>query len=258
MYLAYFDESGDPGLTNSPTTFFVLSCVMVHHSKWQASLDALVELRRLLRKQYGIPMADEIKAIDIRQGHGALRGLRFPPARRLLAYRRLLRWADAALPDVKIFAVALDKARASANGFEPRETAWDFALERVQTKCRKEDEHAMVFPDEGHAALIRRLMRRKRRHNRVPKKWGAGSIEAQMERIIEDPSDRRSIDSYFIQLADWCSFAAHRSKYVDPRNNFPDDMWDELGDRRLLEVNKLESGPPGIKVYPPKGSGPRK
>src|SRR5690349_16107338 len=46
MYLAYFDESGDSGIVNSPTRFFVLSCVMLHHKEWKATLDGLITMRR--------------------------------------------------------------------------------------------------------------------------------------------------------------------------------------------------------------------
>lgn len=35
MHLAYFDESGDSGVTDSPTRFFVLLCVFVHQDVWR-------------------------------------------------------------------------------------------------------------------------------------------------------------------------------------------------------------------------------
>lgn len=78
---------------------------------------------------------------------------------------------------------------------------------------------------------------------------GGGSLEVLTQRIVEDPNDRQSHDSYFIQLADWNAFAAHRSKYIDPMPGVDRGMWDQLGDRRLLAVNRLAGGPPGIKVY---------
>lgn len=108
----------------------------------------------------------------------------------------------------------------------------------------------MIFPDEGHGVLIKRLIRKMRRYERVPKRWGKGSFAISTDRIIEDPNDRESNDSYFVQLADWCAFAAHRSRYVDPQPAVADDLWDLLGERRLLEVNRLSGGPLGIKYYP--------
>ena len=47
MYLTYFDESGDTGVVNSPTTWFVLNAVLVHETAWLETNEALVRLRRL-------------------------------------------------------------------------------------------------------------------------------------------------------------------------------------------------------------------
>lgn len=52
--------------------------------------------------------------------------------------------------------------------------------------------------------------------------------------------------TFFIQVADWNAYAAHRSKYVDPLNDGTETLWDELGGARLLVVNALRGGPPAI------------
>ena len=49
MYLMYVDESGDTGLANSPTRYFVLSGIVVHESRWREFINALVAFRRTLR-----------------------------------------------------------------------------------------------------------------------------------------------------------------------------------------------------------------
>jgi len=71
MYIAYIDESGDIGLVNSPTRYFVLACVLVHDSEWLNTLNQLIELRRYLRNTYGINTRTELKANDFVRGHGA-------------------------------------------------------------------------------------------------------------------------------------------------------------------------------------------
>lgn len=80
--------------------------------------------------------------------------------------------------------------------------------------------------------------------------WGNGSHEFRTERILEDPNQRKSKESYFIQLADWNALAAHRSSYIDPRLTMPDDLWDILDPVLLHEVNRVTGGPPGIVKYP--------
>lgn len=249
MYLAYFDESGDSGLHNSPTQYFVLSCVLVHQANWLESLDHLIELRRRLRDKCAIPTRPELKSTDFRKGSGALRPLRLSRYDRMQIFERIFRAVDVRFPNLTIFAVAIDKEPAAAQGREPRETAWQFALERVDRFTRPTNEPAMLFPDEGHGPFIRKLLRRMRRHHTIPRRWGGGTFSVPTGRIIEDPNDRKSHDSYFVQLADWAAYAAHRSGYIDP---LPDTtgLWDLLGGRRLLDVNKNVGGPPGIKLYP--------
>ncbi|MGH2600854.1 MAG: DUF3800 domain-containing protein, partial [Dehalococcoidia bacterium] len=37
----YVDESGDSGLTNSPTRYFVLTGLVVHELRWQAYVEQI-------------------------------------------------------------------------------------------------------------------------------------------------------------------------------------------------------------------------
>jgi hypothetical protein len=252
MYLAYFDESGDSGLVNSPTTFFVLSCVLVHQSQWLASLDALIAMRRMIKEQHGISPRPEIKSTDIRRGRGPLLPLRWSLARRMQFFANLMRYQAVQLPALTFFSVAINKAPCAEKGREPRATAWEFAIQRLHRFSSDPaiNDAVMVFPDEGHGLFIKRLMRRMRRYHRVPKRWGEGTFSIPTDRVIEDPNDRQSHDSYFTQLADWNAFAAHRSSFVDPLLGTDPGLWSLLGDRRLLAVNKLTGGPPGIVVWP--------
>lgn len=248
MYLAYLDESGDAGLVRSPTRYFVLSCILVHESNWLHTLDSLVTLRRNLQQNYGIPTRPEIKASDFRRSGGPLRDLHLSRPQRMELYRQLLQYQAHGL-NIAAFSIAIEKQSAFARGWEPRYTAWTFALQRINRFCEN-TEWAMIFPDEGHGFFIRRRLRHMRRFHYVPQHWGRGTIAFPLQRIVEDPNDRRSQDSYFIQLADWNAYAAHRSNYVDPIRSVPDDLWDELGNVLLANVNAVRGGPPGMVVYP--------
>ena len=108
MYLAYTDESGDAGFHNSPTRFFVLTCLLVHESAWQATLNQLIDMRRMLKADYGVPMRQEVKAIDIVYGRRALHGI--AKATRLSVYRSLLDRVRLQFETLS-FAVAIDKSR---------------------------------------------------------------------------------------------------------------------------------------------------
>ncbi|MFL5340056.1 MAG: DUF3800 domain-containing protein [Gemmataceae bacterium] len=253
MFLAYFDESGDsgvPGIVPSPTNYFVLSCVLVHQDVWFQTLNHLIQLRGWLRTTYGIPARPEIKSTDLRRGRGVIRPLGMNLDQRMDLFRTLIRWQNTTLPTSQVFAIAINKAPAHSRGWEPRLAAWTFAIQRLDKLCQEKNDKAIVFPDEGHGMFIRRLMRRLRRRHMIPGFFGRQTLSIPTERIIEDPNDRHSHDSYFIQLADWNAYAVHRSRYIDPRVEVPDDLWDELHDLHRTNVNRLTGGPPGIVLYP--------
>ena len=83
----------------------------------------------------------------------------------------------------------------------------------------------MVFPDEGHGAFIKRKLRQMRRYNSVAKAFGTGYFNRRADNILEDSSDRRSHESYFIQLADLNAYAASRHVYPGPM--FGKSYWEE-------------------------------
>lgn len=248
-HLAYFDESGDSGLVNSPTQYFVLACVLVPEAEWLTSLDTLVKLRSGLREHYRIKTRPEMKSTDIRRGRGPLLGLNFSLDRRMRLFRGLMIYQARNLSSLRTFAIAIHKENCAAKGRSPRETAWQFALQRVDRFCRASDSRALLFPDEGHGLFIKRLTRRFRRFQKIPGAFG-GKLNIPLLRVLEDPNDRQSHDSYFIQLADWNAYAAHRSAYVAPLASVPGDIWDALGGCRLLDVNAVRGGPPGIVHWP--------
>jgi hypothetical protein len=251
VFLAYFDESGDHGLLGSPTSWFVLSCVLLRDSDWLNTLDEQVNFRRALKTNHKIKVRDELKGSAFKRGHGAFAGLTIPRADRWALYDQVLDFYTS-LP-VRIFSVAIHKARSHARGYEPRRAAWNFALQRVDTFCKKQplenDRVAMIFPDAGHGVFIRRQLRALRRGN-VLRGYYGGTLHIPTRRIVEDPNDRESHHSYFVQMADLCAFACHRSAYVDPKPKVPRGLWARLNSVLLTDVNSVKGGPPGIVRYP--------
>lgn len=60
MYLMYVDESGDTGLVNSKTDYFVLTGLVIHELRWQLYLEQLIAFRQRLKQQYGLKLREEI------------------------------------------------------------------------------------------------------------------------------------------------------------------------------------------------------
>ncbi len=248
MYLCYFDESGDAGVgAKSPTKWFVLACTIVHESHWLETLDSLITLRRGLKATYGIPTTPEIKAQHLARGNGPLRNVL--KARRWDVYRDVI--AAQATMNIHNFAVAIDKQKAALKGYDPREDAWTFSLERINTFVSKasKGENVVVHPDGGHDEFITKRLRAIRRHHNVTGAYG-GRLKAAVNRIVEDPSGRDSRQSYFVQVADWNAYAAHRSLYLDPLPSVPATLWDALAPTHLTAVNNIRGGPSGMVIMP--------
>lgn len=249
MYFAYFDESGDSGFVNSPTDTFSLSALLLHDRDWLNALDQTIAFRRYLRDQFHISPRSELKASWIIHNKGDINSAKLNYPARMAAYKAAMRF-QRKTKLFKIFTVVVVKSRISKKTIDVRDTAWHYALQRLERFGTATKDNIHVIPDEGHGEFIKKKIRVMRRFHYAPSAFGEGSLERKAENIVEDSSDRRSTESFFIQLADLNAYAAFRK--VFPGKSFGEDIWDELGEARVSEVNHLVGGPPGIVVWPRK------
>lgn len=250
MYLCYTDESGDPGYASqgSPSRAFTLSALLVKDSDWGAILDRLKSMRGYFHQQFGVSRRIELKASHLVHRKGPFKTLGVTPANRMKMYEYAMRVQKD--PRLTVFAVLIDKPSIQKpQSIDPRFEAWKMLVERVDNFAGRASENVMLFPDAGHGYFIRKTVRRMRRHHRVASAFDPGVfLEADASRFIEDPSDRDSRDSLFIQLADLNTYAAFR--FVFPSEKMDGSYWEMIGDSRLLAVNGLRGGPDGVKVFP--------
>lgn len=214
MFMMYVDESGDPGLDGSPSPYFVLSGLVVHEVRWAPTLDALIAFRERMRAAFGLKLREEIHSAHFITKPGDLR--RIQRNDRLTILRH---FADelVGIRDLSVINVVVDKAGKPAN-YDPYIKAWEALLQRFENTMahhnfpgpRNADERGMVFPDGLELPKLRALLRRMRRYNPVPSRLGQGYRNLTLTQIVEDPSFRRSEDSYFIQAADLCAFMLYQ------------------------------------------------
>lgn len=248
MYFAYFDESGDTGMTAlSPTTTFVLSGILMHDRHWLSALDQTVAFRRYLRDQFRISPRAELKASWLIHNRGEIRDSGLSYEARMRAYLAAMRFQRKA-GVFRTFAVLIKKQAITRLPTDIRDTAWHYAIQRLERFGTANRDNVHVLPDEGHGEFIIKKIRAMRRFHYAPSAFGPEGLERKAENIVEDPSDRKSRESFFIQLADLNAYAAFRKVFPSP--NFGEHLWDELGDSRITEVNRLRGGPPGIVVWP--------
>jgi hypothetical protein len=112
MYLMYADETGDPGLLNSPTRYFVLTGLVFHELRWHEYLERLISFRHRMRALYGLKLREEIHAAAMLTTPKGL--VRIKKYDRLAIVRALIDEL-AQMPDLNIINVVVDKQDKPAN-----------------------------------------------------------------------------------------------------------------------------------------------
>ena len=197
MYLMYVDESGDVGLNNSPTRFFILSAIVIHELRWRDTLEALVEFRRELRDKKGLKMRDEIHSNEFINRPGDLK--RIKRNDRLDILKKCMDWLNGQR-HVNIFSVCVDKNGRTDDVFE---FAWHTLIMRFENTIRHKnfhgpsygDERGLVLADNTEGEKLRKLVRKMRHFNTVPNNsslYLGGYRNLKLEYVIEDPVFRDS------------------------------------------------------------------
>lgn len=220
MYLMYVDESGDVGLRNSPSTFFVLTGLVIHELRWRDTLEQLVAFRRRMRDRYGLHLREEIHAAAMITRPGDM--CRIKRHDRLAIIRE---FADelAQIADINVINIVVDK-RGKRFDFDVFEKAWATLIQRFENTTahrnfrgpQNSDERGIVLPDNTDGGKLQRLLRRMRRYNPIPNQsaYGPGYRNLRLQTIIEDPWLKDSAHSYFIQASDLCAYLMYQ--HLDP------------------------------------------
>lgn len=209
----YVDESGDSGLINSPTEYFVLSGLVVHESRWRDFLAALIALRRKLRASYGLPVRTEIhaahfinkKPIDL-------------PRNTRLATLRVTIDELAKLDYVSITNVVTKKAGKAAD-YDVFLRAWQTLFQRFENTLTAgnfpgghRDDYGIVITDATSGKKLSQLVRKMAVINYIPNNawFGVGSRNLPITRVIEDPYGKDSAHTLPVQMADVAAYFLHQ------------------------------------------------
>lgn len=214
MFLMYVDESGDSGLQNSPTRYFILSGLVIHELRWTEYLNQLIQFRRNLRDKFGLKMREEIHASAFITNPGEL--IRIKRYDRLAILRM---FADelATMPELNAINIVVDKQNKSQN-YDVFENAWGALLQRFENTMRSKnfrgpantDERGLIVPDATDNKKLTTLLRKMRRHNYVPYQGKGQSRNVPLQYLIEDPFFKDSANSLFTQCVDLIAYLLYQ------------------------------------------------
>lgn len=239
MYLMYVDESGDTGIVNSPTRYFVLSGIVVHELRWRVYLDQMVDFRKRMLRSFGLHLREEIHASNFINNPGNLARIKRYDR---LAILRLFADELATMTDLNIINVVVDKVGKQVD-YDVFTWAWKTLIQRFENTIsyhnfpgpKNADERGTIFPDNTDVKKLTLLLRKMRRFNPVPNQpiYGPGYRNQMLSYTIEDPNFRSSADSFFIQAADLTAYLLYQN--ICP-NSY---MKKKQGNNYFLKLNSI-------------------
>lgn len=213
----YVDESGDVGLQNSPTNYFVLSAIVVHELRWKETLQNLVHFRRMLRDTKGLKLSEEIHCTEMINKPGDLK--RIKRNDRLDIIKKCIDWLNSQ-SEINIFSVVVNKQNKTDDIFE---LAWNALTMRFENTIRHNnfsgpknpDDRGIILSDNTEGEKLRMLIRKMRHFNVIPNRkemYGDGNRNLKLEYVIEDPIFRDSKNSFLHQMNDVLAYCV-RQRY---------------------------------------------
>lgn len=213
----YVDESGDPGLTNSPSRYFVLSGLVMHELRWREFIEQMMKFRRRMKSTYGLGVRDEIHAAEFVRSSGSVklkRNIRFLILRHFAEEISRMNW-------LSVTNVVVDK-QGKPQDYDVFENAWKYLFQRFENTLiygnfpgpRNPDDNGIVICDDTNGGKLTKLMRRMGSYNPIPNQanMGPGFRNLPIKKVIEDPNLRESWNSHPIQAADLCAFLLYQSQ----------------------------------------------
>jgi len=249
MYIAYVDESGDPGRNLTLTRYFTLSGIILADSNWKIFLEKVKAFRQGLKRDFGLPLRADLRATDLWRSKGDFKGLGLSYANRATIFRRTAEFLRGS-EEVAILTVSIDKGSPQLQStVKIGEAAWTMFLQRYENWLLAKQDLGIIVNDEGYDKMLRLLSRKMRVYNPIPSHYG-GYYYAPVVKIIEDPFSRHSQHSYFVQLADISAYLARlRHDHTLRQAEWGiHKLYKRIKPRYILEASRKDNY--GFVIYP--------
>jgi hypothetical protein len=198
VHICYLDDSGDEAVR-------AFSLISVPVSEWRKCFNAVKDYRRRLRQRDGIFIKKEFHATEFVAGRGHIANRDISKTRRCEIYRECI-GEIARLPGIRLF-----------NAIGPKQherRIFERLMNRLNRALLEWDSQAICVSDEGKD--YNRLVRQMNVFNPIPSMFGlwpdGRTKNIVIGRIVEQLFYRKSEESYFIQMADFCAYALLRSE----------------------------------------------
>lgn len=208
MHLVYVDESGDPGINNSPTASYILSGLKVPAGHWHEAQRRLLAFRHRMPDHLGLKLSAEIHAAEFLGGAKVFHGLE---ARQRLRVALWLLRELVEVPGLSCHSVACLKQTQP----EPMKTCWRHLAADLTSSSTGP---MLLVADMGEAEAIKEAIMAFR------------SAHPSQALIIEDPFHRDSRHSYFLQAVDLVAYLQRQRHHPNAlfRARQPEELFSTL------------------------------
>jgi hypothetical protein len=261
VIIAYFDESGDDGFPATSSSLFALSAIYLHYQGWQMVYREISEFRRYLRSQYTIPVKMELHTRDFLLNKKPYSVLRIADDQRVLVIEDCCRLL--ASLEIQSINVVINKSTIRNPNYDVLSTAFAYAVQRLENTLNVVDpaNRFMIIVDPGRVGKMRKTARRIQRINYIPSRYSSSHYRREIQRLIEDPLEKDSRESYFIQFCDLIAYLVYQHKQLElglgtPPRRMPEAFSHDLVTswldilKPILNLQASRSDPHGIVCYP--------
>lgn len=205
-YIAYFDETGDDGVTTASSEFFVLTSLYMSSEKWQSNFDKIRECRKSLKNQFGFHISEELHTKHLLSDKDPYRKYGWTPEQK----RDVVKALTICISDLdaKIVNVVIDKTRFRDQNYHVLENALKYNIQRIENDSNGQWNY-LIITDQGRLPPMRRTARAIRAYNPIQSKFSFEYTNQPIHNLIEDILEKDSVESYFIQICDFVSYIVH-------------------------------------------------
>lgn len=262
LHIAYFDESGDDGVTTASSNCFILTSLYMDEESWNGNFELIRNCRKELKTKYGFHMKEELHTKHFLANKNPYRDHNWTNQERLTILRTYANCI--ASLDAKSISVIIDKTKFGDENYKVLENALKYNIQRIENDSNGQWRY-IVVSDPGRIGPMRKTSRTMRVYNPIQSKLNMGYNNYPIKGMIEDMFERDSNESYFIQTVDFivtfvfmyfrhkyqCNKLAKRdSRLVDP--DFICEIMEILKNGEIFNLKACKQNDYGFVIYPRK------
>ena len=259
--IVYFDETGDDGNNTKSSNYFVLTSIYMEADYWQDNYDALMNLKRELKNDFGFHVKEEMHTKHFLSDKDPYRKYNWSKEQKREILLRFIKCISSL--NIQCVNVIIDKTQIKTKNYDVLKNALTYNIQRIENTSNNEWNY-LIITDEGRLTSMRKTARSIRAYNPIKSKFNSSVTRNQpIQNMIEDILDKDSKESIFIQVCDFISYFVHMHyKVVTKSENLPNriaNLIDKTFIERtiitfrvhdILNLKASENNPNGFVIYP--------